>query len=83
MFPLPPQHIPLFMPDLVSIEVVGKVHAGSRVKKYHLLENESSKYSFQKQVKVVAAAGEAGAESVGVTAGSGGKAGTKAAGAKK
>lgn len=38
------------MPDLVSIEVVGKVQAGSRVKKYHILENDSSKYSFQKQV---------------------------------
>ena len=49
-FFVPMQHIPLHMPDLVSIEVVGKVQAGSRIKKYHLLENSSSKYSFQKQV---------------------------------
>ena len=47
------QHIPLYMPDLVSIEVVGKVQAGSRMKKYHILENSSSKYSFQKQVIAV------------------------------
>ena len=49
-FRLHMQHIPLYMPDLVSIEVVGKVQAGSRMKKYHILENSSSKYSFQKQV---------------------------------
>lgn len=49
MFPCM-QHIPLYMPDLLSIEVVGKVQAGSREKKYHILENSSSKYSFQKQV---------------------------------
>ncbi|GAX78332.1 hypothetical protein CEUSTIGMA_g5774.t1 [Chlamydomonas eustigma] len=44
------QHIPLYMPDLVSIKVVGHTPTGSRMKKYHILEDVSSKYTFQKQV---------------------------------
>jgi large subunit ribosomal protein L19 len=45
------QHIPLYMPDLVSIKVVGHTPTGSRMKKYHILEDESSKYTFQNQVR--------------------------------
>jgi large subunit ribosomal protein L19 len=45
------QHIPLYMPDLQDIKIIGKVPAGSRVKKYHILENTTSKYTFQKQVR--------------------------------
>ncbi|KAG1681336.1 hypothetical protein FOA52_007382 [Chlamydomonas sp. UWO 241] len=56
------QHIPLYMPDLVEIKVVGRVHSGSRVKKYHLLENQSSQYTFQRQVKVVRPGAEGGAD---------------------
>lgn len=47
------QHIPLYMPDLLEIKVIGKVHAGSRMKKYHILENSTSKYTFQKTVRSV------------------------------
>eukprot|EP00955_Chlamydomonas_euryale_P040032 351579-Chlamydomonas_euryale.AAC.5 len=54
------QHLPLYMPDLISIEVVGKVHAGSRVKKYHLLENASPSFTFQRQVKAVRDGGDGG-----------------------
>jgi large subunit ribosomal protein L19 len=50
------QHIPLYMPDVLEIKVVGKVLAGSRMKKYHLLENESAKHTYQRQVKSVLAA---------------------------
>jgi large subunit ribosomal protein L19 len=47
------QHLPLYMPDLLEIKVVGRVHAGNRVKKYHLLNNHSSKYTMQRTVSAV------------------------------
>ena len=42
------QHLPLFMPDLKEVKVVGKMNAGTQRKKYHLTNDES--ISFQKQV---------------------------------
>ena len=42
------QHLPLFMPDLKEVKVVGRMNAGSQRKKYHLTQDES--ISFQKQV---------------------------------
>lgn len=73
------QHIPLHMPDLVDIKVIGKVHAGSRVKKYHILEDSSSTYSFQKQVRPYreAAAGEQDAVQASSAGGKGGAAKAK------
>ncbi len=44
------------MPDLISIEVVGRAQAGNRVKKYHVLEDSSSNYTFQRVVKVISSA---------------------------
>ncbi|GFR47168.1 hypothetical protein Agub_g8861 [Astrephomene gubernaculifera] len=40
------QHIPLYMPDLLGIKVVGRIPA-SQERLYYLLDRESSEYTFQ------------------------------------
>lgn len=45
------QHLPLHMPDLVSIKVVGRIPA-RRSKLYYMLNYETSQYMFQNNIRV-------------------------------
>lgn len=46
------QHFPLFMPDLLSVKVLGRLPRAKRSKLYHLLEDESPKHIYQTGVEV-------------------------------
>lgn len=50
------QHLPLFMPDLKEVKVIGRMNAGTQRKKYHLTNDES--LSWQKHVATYRAPGE-------------------------
>lgn len=44
------QHFPLYMPDMVSIKVVGRLQRAKRSKLYHLLQDEGPKHIYQTAV---------------------------------
>ncbi|KAI8468530.1 MAG: hypothetical protein J3K34DRAFT_522900 [Monoraphidium minutum] len=44
------QHFPLFMPDLVSLRVMGRVPRARRAKLYHLTRDESGAHTYQSDV---------------------------------
>lgn len=46
------QHFPLYMPDLLGIRVVGRVPA-KQERLFHLLDDETSKHTYQSVVQVV------------------------------
>ncbi|GBF98170.1 50S ribosomal protein L19 [Raphidocelis subcapitata] len=44
------QHLPIYMPDLVALKVVGRTPRAHRSKLYHLKDNESGAHTYQEQV---------------------------------
>eukprot|EP00877_Chromochloris_zofingiensis_P004889 jgi/Chrzof1/14400/Cz09g01050.t1 len=45
------QHFPLYMPDLISINVVGRLPKVKFAKLYHLLQKETDEHTYQQSVQ--------------------------------
>eukprot|EP00775_Hariotina_reticulata_P003890 gene3889-biopygen5591 len=44
------QHLPLYMPDIVAVKVVGRLPKAKRSKLYHLLQDESPRHVYQSSI---------------------------------
>eukprot|EP00798_Chlamydomonas_sp_ICE-L_P017621 gene17621-23959_t len=45
------QHLPLYMPDLLEVKVVGRVQVAPRSKLFYLMKDETSAQTYQSRVK--------------------------------